>query len=82
MSQENVERLRAGIESFLAGTSESARKEMLSNAAAGWDSENRAIHPASLAVEDFAAIFDRSDGSPDTRHRTFPPRVARLFRLP
>ena len=37
MSEQNVERLRAGIESFLAGTSESAREEMLSEAAEGWD---------------------------------------------
>ena len=40
MSQENVEQLRAGIESFLAGTSESAREEMLSRIAEGWDPES------------------------------------------
>jgi hypothetical protein len=39
MSQENVEQLRAGIENFLAGTSESAREDMLSKAAEGWDPE-------------------------------------------
>jgi hypothetical protein len=37
MPQENVELLRAGIESFLAGTNESAREEMLSKAAEGWN---------------------------------------------
>jgi hypothetical protein len=35
--QENVENLRAGIEDFLAGTSESAREDMLSKAAERWD---------------------------------------------
>jgi hypothetical protein len=39
MSQESVEQLRAGIESFLAGTSESAREAMLSRSAEGWDPE-------------------------------------------
>jgi hypothetical protein len=39
MSLENVELARAGIESFLAGTSESARKDMLSRSAEGWDPE-------------------------------------------
>jgi hypothetical protein len=39
MSQENVEQLRAGIESFLAGTSESAREAMLRRSAEGWDPE-------------------------------------------
>jgi hypothetical protein len=39
MSQENVEQLRAGIERFLAGTSESAREDMLSRSAEGWDPE-------------------------------------------
>jgi hypothetical protein len=39
MSRENVEQLRAGIERFLAGTSESAREDTLSRAAEGWDPE-------------------------------------------
>jgi hypothetical protein len=39
MSEENVEQLRAGIENFLAGTSESAREDMLSKAAERWDLE-------------------------------------------
>jgi SnoaL-like domain len=39
MSQQNVEQLRAGIESFLAGTSEAAREDMLSRSAEGWDPE-------------------------------------------
>jgi hypothetical protein len=39
MSQENVEQLRSGLESFLAGTDESAREEMLSRIAEGWDPE-------------------------------------------
>ena len=39
MSQENVEQLRGGIENFLAGTSESAREDMLSRSAEGWDPE-------------------------------------------
>ena len=39
MSQENVEQLRAALESFFAGTSESAREDMLSSVAEGWDPE-------------------------------------------
>jgi hypothetical protein len=37
MSQENVERLRAGIRAFLAGTSEFDREGMLSMTAENWD---------------------------------------------
>ena len=39
MSQENVERLRVGIELFLAGTSELDREEMLGNLGEFWDPE-------------------------------------------
>jgi SnoaL-like domain len=39
MSRENVEQLRAAIESFLAGTSESAREDTLNRLAEGWDPE-------------------------------------------
>ena len=39
MSQENVERLRAGIELFLAGTSELDREEMLGKLGELWDPE-------------------------------------------
>jgi len=39
MSQENMEQLRSGLASFLAGTNESAREEMLSRIAEGWDPE-------------------------------------------
>ena len=39
MSQENVEQLRAGIELFLAGTSELDREEMLGKLGDLWDPE-------------------------------------------
>src|SRR5436309_2539378 len=39
MSEENVEQLRASIESFLAGTSESAREDTPSRGAKGGDSD-------------------------------------------
>jgi hypothetical protein len=39
MSQENVERLRAGIELFLAGTGELQREEMLRKLGELWDPE-------------------------------------------
>ena len=39
MSQENVERLRVGIELFLAGTSELDREEMLGKLGELWDPE-------------------------------------------
>ena len=39
MSRDDVERLRAGVERFLAGTSEAAREDMLSQAAEGWHPE-------------------------------------------
>jgi hypothetical protein len=39
MSQENVEQLQWGVESFLAGTSEAVREEMLSRSAEGWAPE-------------------------------------------
>ena len=39
MSQENVERLRTGIELFLAGTSELDREEMLGKLGELWDPE-------------------------------------------
>ena len=34
-----MEQLREGLESFLAGTSETAREDMLSRSAEGWDPE-------------------------------------------
>ena len=39
MSQENLERARAGIEDFLAGTSESDREAMLTRISERWDPE-------------------------------------------
>jgi hypothetical protein len=60
MSQENVERLRAGIENFLAGTSESAREEMLSEAAVGWDPEIE-LDASETPVLDIGGVYRGRD---------------------
>jgi hypothetical protein len=60
MSRENVERVREGIESFLAGTRESTRDDMLSRAAEGWDPEIE-LDASETPVLDIADIYRGSD---------------------
>jgi len=60
MSQENVEKLRAGIESFLAGTSESAREDMLGEQAEGWDPEIE-LDASEAPVLDIAGVYRGRD---------------------
>jgi hypothetical protein len=60
MSQENVEILRAGLESFLAGTSESAREDMLGGQAEGWDPEIE-LDASEAPVVDIAGVYRGRD---------------------
>ena len=60
MSQENVEQLRAGIESFLAGTSESAREDTLSRSAEGWDPEIE-LDASETPVLDISPVYRGRD---------------------
>jgi SnoaL-like domain len=60
MSQENVEILRAGLESFLAGTSESAREDMLGGQAEGWDPEIE-LDASEAPVLDIAGVYRGRD---------------------
>jgi len=60
MSQENVERSRAGIENFLAGTSESAREDMLSEAAEGWNPEIE-LDASETPVLDIGEVYRGKD---------------------
>src|SRR6476620_1527284 len=60
MSQENVEQLRAGLESFLAGTSESAREDMLGGQAEGWDTEIE-LDASEAPVLDIAGVYRGRD---------------------
>jgi hypothetical protein len=60
MSQENVEQLRAGIESFLAGTSEAAREDMLSRSAEGWDPEIE-LDATETPVLDISPVYRGKD---------------------
>src|SRR6185503_6667756 len=60
MSQENVEQLRAGIEGFLAGTNESAREEMLSRIAEGWDPEIE-LDASETPVLDISGVYRGRD---------------------
>jgi hypothetical protein len=60
MSQENVEILRAGLESFLAGTSESAREDMLGGQAEGWDPEIE-LDASEVPVLDIAGVYRGRD---------------------
>ena len=60
MSQENVEILRAEIESFLAGTSESAREDMLGGQAKAWDPEIE-LDASEAPVLDIAGVFRGRD---------------------
>ena len=60
MSQENVEQLREGIENFLAGTSESAREDMLSKAAEDWDPEIE-LDASETAVLDIGGVYRGRD---------------------
>jgi SnoaL-like domain len=60
MSQENVEILRAEIESFLAGTSESAREDMLGWQAEAWDPEIE-LDASEAPVLDIAGVYRGRD---------------------
>lgn len=60
MSQENVEILRAGIETFLAGTGESAREDMLSRSAEGWDPQIE-LDASGTPVLDVSGIYRGRD---------------------
>src|SRR5450631_3844064 len=60
MSQENVEILRAEIESFLAGTSESAREDMLGGQAEAWDPEIE-LDASEAPVLDIAGVYRGRD---------------------
>jgi hypothetical protein len=60
MSQENVVQLRAGLEAFFAGTSESAREDMLSSGAEGWDPEIELDASATPAL-DISGVYRGSD---------------------
>src|SRR5207248_10138693 len=60
MSQENVERLRAELERFLVGTSESAREDMLGGQAEGWDPEIE-LDASEAPVVDIAGVYRGRD---------------------
>ena len=60
MSQETVEQLRANVESFLAGTSESAREDMLAGQAEGWDPEIE-LDASEAPVLDIAGVYRGKD---------------------
>src|SRR3954451_9191726 len=60
MSQEIVEQLRANVESFLAGTSESAREDMLAGQAEGWDPEIE-LDASEAPVLDIAGVYRGRD---------------------
>jgi hypothetical protein len=60
MSQENVELARAGLESFLAGTSESAREDMLGGQAERWDPEIE-LDASEAPVLDIAGVYRGRD---------------------
>jgi SnoaL-like domain len=60
VSQENVEILRAEIESFLAGTSESAREDMLGGQAEAWDAEIE-LDASEAPVLDIAGVYRGRD---------------------
>jgi SnoaL-like domain len=60
MSQENVEILRAEIERFLAGTSESAREDMLGEQAEAWDPEIE-LDASEAPVLDIAGVYRGRD---------------------
>jgi len=60
MSREDVDRLRAGIERFLAGTSESARENMLSRSAKGWDPEIE-LDASETPVLDLGGVYRGRD---------------------
>src|SRR6202163_1083874 len=60
MSRENVEVARAGLESFLAGTSESAREDMLDGQAEGWDPEIE-LDASEAPVLDIAGVYRGRD---------------------
>jgi hypothetical protein len=60
MSQENVEQLRASLETFLAGTSESTREDMLSRSAEGWDPEIE-LDASEAPVLDVSGVYRGRD---------------------
>ena len=60
MSQENVERLRAELERFLVGTSESAREDMLVGQAEAWDPDIE-LDASEAPVVDIAGVYRGRD---------------------
>ncbi len=60
MSRENVEQLRANVERFLAGTSESAREDMLAGQAERWDPEIE-LDASEAPVLDIAGVYRGRD---------------------
>ena len=60
MSQQNVERLRAGVELFLAGTSELDREEMLDKLAQRWDPEIE-VDASESPVLDLNGVYRGAD---------------------
>jgi hypothetical protein len=60
VSRENVELARGYVESFLAGTSESAREDMLSEQAEGWDPEIE-LDASAIPVLDIAGVYRGTD---------------------
>jgi hypothetical protein len=60
VSRENVELARGYVESFLAGTSESAREDMLSEQTEGWDPEIE-LDASAIPVLDIAGVYRGTD---------------------
>ena len=60
MSQANVERIRAALDRFLAGTSESAREEMLNVVAEAWHPEIE-LDASETPVPDIEAVYRGRD---------------------
>ena len=60
MSQENVALLRAELERFLVGMSESAREDMLGGQAEGWDPEIE-LDASEAPVLDIAGVYRGRD---------------------
>ena len=60
MSQENVELLRALIEDFLVGTSESDREDTLSKGAEGWDPDIE-LDASDSPVLDISGVYRGRD---------------------
>jgi ketosteroid isomerase-like protein len=60
VSRENVEILRASLEDFLAGTSESDREDMLTRGSKGWDPEIE-LDASETPVLDISGVYRGRD---------------------